>query len=98
MQFIINLFVGFFTSKIMIFNIILSWILLEYGFYRINPLRQTKPDHIERDKIYLPFKRNDLHKHHRLVLYILLPLMIPRIILSMLGLAITNLICYCVRL
>ena len=67
--------VGFLTSKLFIANCIFCVIMLEYGLNAIKPLYPKNDKDRERDEYYRAFKRNDLNRISRPILYLFVPFM-----------------------
>ena len=84
--------VSILTSKWFIANTVISIILLELALKAVKPLMQTKPEHKTRDEKYKPFKRNDLHLYYRPILYLYVPTLVVRLLLSLIAWALLALI------
>jgi hypothetical protein len=77
--------VGFLTSKWFLANCLICFIMLEYGLNSIKPLYPKNAGDKERDEKYKAFKRNDLNRIHRPILYIFAPFMMIRWIIGILA-------------
>lgn len=56
--------------------------MLEYAIYEVKRLERTKPQHIEQDKKYSCFVREDvdaiLDPRNRIIVYLMAPTLFPR--------------------
>jgi hypothetical protein len=77
-----NFIVGFFTSKLFLANCVICIIMLEYGLYAVKPLYPKNAVDKARDEKYKAFRRNDLHRFHRPILYILAPFMLIKCLIG----------------
>ena len=86
------------TNKWVILNNILSIILLEWSFTKIKPLFPKNQSDIDRDNKYPPFKRNDLHKISRPMLYLLAPMVFLRVLIGYGAIMICSMIIFALSL
>ena len=70
--------IGFLTHPYFLVNWVICIIMLETGLKAIKPLYKKKEGDKERDEKYHSFKRNDLHRIWRPILYIIAPFMLIR--------------------
>jgi hypothetical protein len=66
------------TSKYFLINWVVCILLIEHGLKSVTPLYAKKAGDKERDEKFYAFKRNDLSRIHRPVLYLFAPWMLIR--------------------
>lgn len=86
------------TNKWFILNCIFSIILLEWSFSKIKPLFPKNQSDIERDKKYPSFRRNDLNKISRPILYLLAPTVFLRVFIGYFTIMICSVIIFSISL
>lgn len=77
------------TNKWFILNQIVGMAFVEWALFRLKPLKATTKEQRERDEKYKEFVRDDLEKLFnpliRVRLYLMVPFMIPKWILCIMG-------------
>lgn len=86
------------TNKWVILNNVLSFILLEWSFSKMKPLFPKNEKDKERDEKYPPFKRNDLNKLNRPILYLLAPTVFARVFIGYFTIMICSFIVFTISL
>ena len=76
--------------KYFLIQYLLSIVLIEWALAKLKPLRPRNDEDKMRDEKFEPFKRNDLHKVNRFVLYITCPLLFLRFFLGWFGIVICS--------
>lgn len=84
--------IGFLTNKYFLINCVICIVMLETGLKAVKPLYNKKDGDKERDEKYHSFKRNDLHRIHRPILYIFAQFMLIRWIIGIIAWAILALV------
>jgi hypothetical protein len=71
--------IGFLTNKYFLINCVICIIMLEKGLSGVKLLHKRKAANIEdNDEKYESFRRNDLHRFHRPILYLFSPFILMR--------------------
>ena len=86
------------TNKWVILNNVLSIILLEWSFSKIKPLFPKNQNDIDRDNKYPSFKRNDLYRISRPILYLLAPFLFLRVVIGYTAIAICSVIIFTISM
>ena len=86
------------TNKWVILNNVLSIILLEWSFSKLKPLYPKTEQDNKRDEVYLPFKRNDLHKLSRPILYVMAPTIFLRVVIGYCAMGLCSVTIYLISL
>ena len=78
MEDIMSAIIGFLTNKYFLINCLICFIMLEKGLSGVKLLHKRKSEVSDGDEKYSSFRRNDLHRFHRPILYLLAPFILIR--------------------
>jgi len=81
-----------------VLNTVANILLIEWSLSKLKPLRPKSQKDRERDQKYLPFRRNDLDRLNRLVLYLNSPFTFLKFVSGWVGVMLCSVVVYLVSL